>query len=71
MKRKGSFIFYEVEGGAGGIWGPGYTKNWLLRWAIPILVLKSRVPFGQHQESRPLSGSSDIPVLFGFANTIK
>ena len=31
-----------------------------------ILVPRGRAPFGQHQESRPLAGSKDIPVLNGF-----
>ena len=35
-----------------------------------ILVPRGRAPFGQHQESRPLAGSNDIPVLNGFVNTI-
>lgn len=30
-----------------------------------------RAPFGQHQESRPLDRSSDIPVLAGFVDTIE
>ena len=28
-----------------------------------ILVPRGRAPFGQHQESRPLSWSNDIPFL--------
>ena len=36
----------------------------------PILVPRGRAPFGQHQESRPLARSNDIPVLNGFVNTI-
>ena len=35
-----------------------------------ILVPRGRVPFGQHQESRPLARSNDIPFLNGFVNTI-
>ena len=35
-----------------------------------ILVPRGRAPFGQHQESRPLARSNDIPVLNGFENTI-
>ena len=35
-----------------------------------ILVPRGRAPFGQHQESRPLAWSNDIPVLNGFVNTI-
>ena len=35
-----------------------------------ILVPRGRAPFGQHQESRPLVSSNDIPVLNGFVNTI-
>lgn len=35
-----------------------------------ILVPRGRAPFGQHQESRPLTLSNDIPVLNGFVNTI-
>ena len=35
-----------------------------------ILVTRDRAPFGQHQESRPLARSNDIPVLNGFVNTI-
>ena len=31
---------------------------------------RGRAPFGQHQESRPLAGSNDIPVLNGFIRTI-
>ena len=34
------------------------------------LVPRGRAPFGQHQESRPLARSNDIPVLNGFVNTI-
>ena len=37
---------------------------------VPILVARGRVPFGQHQESRPLARSNDIPVLNGFVITI-
>ena len=29
----------------------------------PILVPRGRAPFGQHQESRPLASSNDIPIL--------
>ena len=36
----------------------------------PILVHRGRAPFGQHQESRPLAWSNDIPFLNGFVNTI-
>ena len=35
-----------------------------------ILVPKGHVPFGQHQESRPLARSNNISVLNGFVNTI-
>ena len=35
-----------------------------------ILVSRGRTPFCQHQESRPLAQSNDIPVLNGFVNTI-
>ena len=35
-----------------------------------ILVPRGRAPFGQHQESRPLALSNDIPFLNGFENTI-
>ena len=35
-----------------------------------ILVPRGRALFGQHQESRPLARSNDIPVLNGFVNTI-
>ena len=35
-----------------------------------ILVPRGRAPVGQHQESRPLARSNDIPVLNGFVNTI-
>ena len=35
-----------------------------------ILVRRGRAPVGQHQESRPLARSNDIPVLNGFVNTI-
>ena len=38
--------------------------------ACTILVPRGRAPFGQHQESRPLARSNDIPVLNGFVNTI-
>ena len=31
---------------------------------------QGRAPFGQHQESRPLARSNDIPVLNGFVNSI-
>ena len=37
---------------------------------VAILVPRGRTPFGQHQESRPLARSNDIPVLNGFVNTI-
>ena len=37
---------------------------------MPILVPRGRAPFGQHQESRPLAPSNDIPFLNGFENTI-
>ena len=37
---------------------------------ICILVPRGRAPFGQHQESRPLASSNDIPFLNGFVNTI-
>ena len=43
-----------------------YTLGW--REAL-ILVPRGRAPFGQHQESRPLARSNDIPVLNGFVNT--
>ena len=33
-----------------------------------ILVPRGRAPVGQHQESRPLARSNDIPVLNGFVN---
>ena len=39
-------------------------------WVPVILVPRGRAPFGQHQESRPLARSNDIPVLNGFVNTI-
>jgi len=35
-----------------------------------IFVPGGRAPFGQHQESRLLNRSSEIPVLIGFANKI-
>ena len=35
-----------------------------------ILVPRGRAPFGQHQESRPLASSNNIPVLNGFVNKI-
>ena len=35
-----------------------------------ILIPRGCTPFGQHQESRPLGRSNDIPVLNGFVNTI-
>ena len=35
-----------------------------------ILVLRVPAPFGQHQESRLLARSNDIPVLNGFVSTI-
>ena len=37
---------------------------------VGIFVPRGRAPFGQHQESRPLARSNDIPVLNGFVNTI-
>ena len=40
----------------------------ILKYAI--LVPRGRALFGQHQESRPLAGSNDIPGLNGFVNTI-
>ena len=39
------------------------------RWAL-ILVPRGCAPFGQHQESRPLAWSNDIPILNGFVNPI-
>ena len=39
-------------------------------WRHSILVPRGRAPFGQHQESRLLITSNDIPVLNGFLNTI-
>ena len=36
-----------------------------------ILVPRGRAPFGQHQESRPLAKSNDIPVLNGFVNRLR
>ena len=36
-----------------------------------ILVPRGRAPFGQHQESRPLAQSNDIPFLNGFVKTIR
>ena len=51
-----------------------YGKDQLLQWvdslSKDILVPRGRAPFGQHQESRPLAPSNDIPVLNGFVNTI-
>ena len=42
-----------------------------IRWTSEyILVPRGRAPFGQHQESRPLARSNDIPVLNGSVNTI-
>ena len=41
-----------------------------LRALMTILVPRGRASFGQHQESRPLVRSNDIPVLNGFVNTI-
>ena len=41
--------------------------------ALLLVSTKNRdlwPPFGQHQESRPLARSNDIPVLNGFVNTI-
>ena len=47
------------------------TRHWLVvRGGYFILVSRGRAPFGQHQESRPLAPSNDIPVLNGFVNTI-
>ena len=37
---------------------------------VVIFVPRSRAPFGQHKESRPLAQSNDIPVKKGFVNTI-
>ena len=37
---------------------------------LPYFPYFNRVPFGQHEESRPLARSNDIPVLHGFVNTI-
>ena len=36
------------------------------RWLESILAPRGRASFGQHQESRPLARSNDIPVLNGF-----
>ena len=41
------------------------------RWSSCIVVPRGCSPFGQHQESRPLDTSSEIPVLIGFANKIE
>ena len=38
-------------------------------WDSFILVPRGRAPFGQHQESRSLAWSNDIPFLNGFVNT--
>ena len=35
-----------------------------------ILAPRGRAPFGQHQESRPLARSNDIPVFNGFVNSV-
>ena len=35
-----------------------------------VLVPRGRTPFGQHQESRPLERSSEIPFLNGLVNTV-
>ena len=54
---------------------PNIDKN-TSRWAGQtrffslVLILRGRAPFGQHQESRPLARSNDIPVLNGFVNPI-
>ena len=37
---------------------------------LAILVPRGRAPFGQHQQSRLLAWSNDIPVFNGFVNTI-
>ena len=41
-----------------------------LCYCLGILDPRGRAPFGQHQESRPLARSNDIPVLNSFVNTI-
>ena len=48
----------------------GSGVGFLRLTAVCILVPRGRAPFGQHQESRPLARSNDIPVLNGFVNTI-
>ena len=45
-------------------------RLWGRECGCHILVPRGRAPFGQHQESRPLARSNDIPVLNGFVNTI-
>ena len=50
---------------------PLLVKNSIYRVSvICILVPRGRAPFGQHQESRPLASSNDIPVLNVFVNTM-
>ena len=51
----------------------GTVKRELRNSVIIILVPRSEaelINFGQHQESRPLARSNDIPVLNGIVNTI-
>ena len=46
------------------------TGTHLYTWAERhILVPGGLAPFGEHQKSRPLARSRDIPVLNGFVNT--
>ena len=46
-----------------------YKYTWWPKLSA-ILVPRGLAPIGQHQESRPLARSNDIPVLNGFVNTI-
>ena len=59
FKRKGEFILLSNL-----VWGKPLTLC-----ACTILFPRGRTPFGQHQESRPLARSNDIPFLNGFVNT--
>ena len=58
-------LFYDVY-----FWNVNYSRDTQALHIRDILVPRGRAPFGQHQESRPLAWSKDIPDLNGFVNTL-
>ena len=47
-----------------------FSNTWPANNWLHILVPRHRTPFGQHQESRLLAWSSDIPLLKRFVSTV-